>query len=76
MKSPRAPGAGNAGARKVSLGGELSKSVAEAGTFINDNRARSAAVLDRRADLLLTAGLHVVAERLAHHAAEIRAVRP
>lgn len=73
MKNPHAPGGRTAGASIISPGSERSKSIAETGIPLNEIRLRSAAVLDREADIRLQQGFHRVAERLAHAAAEIRA---
>jgi hypothetical protein len=74
MQSPRAPGAGITGTW-ISLDSNTSRFLlADTGSLFNDGRTRSAAALDREADVLLFIGRVDAAERLAHRAAEIRAV--
>jgi hypothetical protein len=78
MESPRAPGVGVTRASET-LGGDDSRSlITLAGSEFNDGRTLCAApvsraqLLDREADALLQQGRHVLAERLAHQAAELR----
>jgi hypothetical protein len=71
MRRPRAPGAGDAGAWIFSLGSETP--IAPTDRPLNEDRKRSAAILDREADALLQMGQHQEAERRAWRAAELRA---
>ncbi|MBN8927170.1 MAG: hypothetical protein J0H19_11175 [Rhodospirillales bacterium] len=73
MKNPRTPGIGISGAQTSSLGGEQFELLRDSGFRSNDFLARRAAELDRQADIQLAYGRHLAAERLAHHAAELRA---
>jgi hypothetical protein len=82
MESPRAPGAGVTRASET-LGGDDSRIfITPAGSCFNDGRRLCAApvsraqLLDREADALLQQGRHVLAERLAHQAAELREAAP
>jgi hypothetical protein len=82
MSNPWTPGAGIAGALET-LGGDDSRILLTlAGSCFNDGRTLCAApviraqLLDREADALLQQGRHVLAERLAHQAAELREAAP
>lgn len=70
MRRPRAPGAGDAGAWIFSLGSETP--IAPTARPLNEDRKRSAAILDRCADLHLARGQHLIAERLAWRAEALR----
>lgn len=69
MRSPRTPGAGITGAATNSLGSGVEQLIPDPVS----RRKQFAAALDREADHLLALGRHIVAERLAFRAADIRA---